>query len=107
MHGGVSTVLRTQYLPYLSSLGPFPSWQKDKSYELSGKTIVPFPTPSFWDKEMNYINYLTSRKNDMQGSPDASERLPVPDSQMWKAQIKAISSLNLLKPYPRLKELSH
>jgi len=84
-------VLRTQYLPYLSSLGPFPSWQKDKSYELSVKTIVPFPTTGFWDKEMNYINYLTFKKNNKRGSPDAFERLPSPDSHVWKAQIKAVS----------------
>ena len=71
------------------------------------KTIVPFLTPGFSDKEMNYINYLTSKKNNMQGSPDASERIPAPDSHMWKAQIKAICSENVLNPYPRLKELSH
>jgi len=41
-------------LPFL--LGPFPFWQKDKCYELSGKTRVPFPKPGFGDKEMNYIN---------------------------------------------------
>jgi len=107
MHGGVYSALRTQYLPYISSLLPFPSWQKDKSYELSGKTIVYFPTCGFWDKEMNYIKYLTSKKTNKQVSPDDSERLPVPDSHMWKAQIKVLSSVNLHNPYPRLQDVSH
>jgi len=68
---------------------------------------VPFPKHGFWGKEMNYISYLTSKKNNKQGSPHTSDRLPVHDSNIRKIQIKAISLVNLLIPYPRLKELSH
>lgn len=56
---------------------------------------------------MNYVNYLTSKKNNKQGCPDASDRLPAPDSHMWKAQIKAISSMIPLNAYPCLTDLSN
>jgi len=68
---------------------------------------VPFVTLGFWNKEMNDINCLTSRNHNEQGNPDASERLPSPDSLLWKAQIKAISSGNPLNTYSGLTELSH
>jgi len=44
------------------------------------------------------INSLISKKNNKQGSPDASERFPVAYPHMWKAQIKAISSVIPLLP---------
>ena len=54
------------------------------------KTMDPFPTTGFWNKEMNDINSLPSSNHNKQASPDASERHLAPESHMWNTQIKSI-----------------
>jgi len=67
---------------------------------------VPIPTPGFWNKEINNLNLLTFRNHYKEGYPDDSKSMTATNSRMWKAQIKAISSLEPLNPYPGITELS-
>jgi len=64
------------------------------------------PQTWLWDEEINDINSLTSRNHNKHGSPDDSERLPAPDSHIWNAQIKAISSKIPPKSYSGIMEHS-
>lgn len=71
------------------------------------KTTVNFRIPDFWNKEINDKQPLTSRNHNKQWNPDATERLPPPESHMGKAQIKAMCSVNPHNPYTALLVLSH
>jgi len=50
---------------------------------------------------------LTARHHNKQGKPDTTERLPLPESHMWKALIKALCSVNPHNPYTTLTVISH